>query len=59
MNDQEQKILREGNARNFAMALFGSIIHLTRMMSEEPKKQPSHLENADFVFDLFMNGAKQ
>ena len=54
---QKTKLLRKGSAADFAMALLGSIIHLTRTMSRESKT--SHAEQAGFVFEFFMNGAKR
>ena len=54
---QRRKIIRVGNSVDFAGALLGMVIHLTRAAVEEGR-QPLAAKT-DFVFDLFMTGARR
>ena len=53
---QRKKLLRPGNSQTYAIALLGSIIHLSHEMElgGTPLSNPS-----DFVFELFIKGAQR
>jgi AcrR family transcriptional regulator len=52
---QRQKIIRKGDAHDFATALLGMVVHLTRGAMKDGR-QPLAAKT-DFVFQLFMTGA--
>ena len=53
---QRRKIIRSGDCGDFAAALAGMMIHLTRIVIRDGS-QPLAAK-ADFVFQLFMTGAR-
>ena len=54
---QRQKIIRKGDGGDFATALLGIVVHLTRG-AMKGDKQPL-VAKTDFVFQLFMAGAQR
>ena len=53
---QRKKLLRPGNSQTYALALVGSIIHLSHEMELDGTRSSNP---ADFVFDLFIQGAQR
>jgi len=53
---QRKKRLRPGNSQIYALALVGSIIHLSHEMELDGTRSSNP---ADFVFDLFIQGAQR
>lgn len=53
---QRKKLLRPGNSQTYALALVGSIIHLSHEMELGGTRSSNP---ADFVFDLFIQGAQR
>jgi len=54
---QRRKLIRQGSSTDFATALVGMVVHLTRVAMEDGK-QPL-VGKTDFVFQLFMAGAQR
>jgi AcrR family transcriptional regulator len=54
---QRRKLIRKGSSPDFATALVGMVVHLTRVAMEDGK-QPL-VGKTDFVFQLFMAGAQR
>ena len=53
---QRRKLIRQGNSLDFATALLGMVVHLTRGAMAD-SRQPLAAKT-DFVFQLFMTGAQ-
>lgn len=53
---QRKKLLRPGNSQTYALALVGSIIHLSHEMELGGTRSSNP---ADFVFELFIQGARR
>jgi hypothetical protein len=54
---QRRKLIRQGNSLDFATALLGMVVHLTRGAMAD-SRQPLAAKT-DFVFQLFMMGAQR
>jgi hypothetical protein len=54
---QRRKLIRQGNSLDFATALLGMVVHLTRGAMAD-SRQPLAAKT-DFVFQLFMLGAQR
>jgi TetR/AcrR family fatty acid metabolism transcriptional regulator len=54
---QRRRLIRKGDSLDFATALLGMVVHLTRGAMKEGK-QPL-VGKMDFVFQLFMTGAQR
>jgi hypothetical protein len=54
---QRRKLIRQGNSLDFATALLGMVVHLTRGAMAD-SRQPLAAKT-DFVFQLFMTGAQR
>jgi AcrR family transcriptional regulator len=53
---QKQGLVRSGNARRYAVALLGLVIHFSREAARTGTALPLN-RNVDFVMDLFFHGA--
>jgi TetR/AcrR family fatty acid metabolism transcriptional regulator len=54
---QRRKLIRQGSSTDFATALVGMVVHLTRFAMKDGQ-QPLAAKT-DFVFQLFMTGAQR
>ena len=56
---RRRKALRGGSSEDFASALLGMIMHRTHESMHGPSPAQPLAPKADFVFDLFLNGARR
>lgn len=53
---QRQKQIRSGDSQTYASALIGMILHMSHEMGRQKR---SLSKEADFIFELFLNGAQR
>jgi len=56
---RRRKVIRSGSSEDFAGALLGMIIHMTHESMHGLSPAQPLAPKADFVFDLFLNGARR